>query len=223
MRGDSRQLAADYADELAPRWQLFIDAEQLFHCEHIGDIIRERRKVIQSIRIGNELGIGHVLGDFFVAAMQITDIRNSLGDDLTIHLQDDAQHAMRRWMRRPHVQDHLFAVNVIELCIMARDSFSHAPSRLFDLNFFNGWHYLVCADGLSGSWARRMSVRRSSREIVSTDCVSGTRTRGSRAIASLPPGRVTNGPPSIRACFLKPTSGISLAFPANGKSFRNGK
>src|SRR5256885_741672 len=47
---------------------------------------------------------------------------------------------------------------------------------------------------------------------------SGVRTRGSRSIASLPPGAVTNGPPSTGAGLLNATSGSSLGLPASGKS-----
>jgi len=52
---------------------------------------------------------------------------------------------------------------------------------------------------------------------------SGVRTRGSRSMASLPPGTVTNGPPSSGAVLVKVTSGTTVGLPASGKSFRNGK
>ena len=43
------------------------------------------------------------------------------------------------------------------------------------------------------------------------------RTRGSRAMVSLPPAMVTNGPPSSGAGLVKATSGTSLGLPASGK------
>ena len=49
--------------------------------------------------------------------------------------------------------------------------------------------------------ASLMSLRRSSRAFVSSASVSGMRTRGSRAIVSLPPAIVTNGPPASGAGF----------------------
>src|SRR6267143_250095 len=93
----------------------------------------------------------------------------------------------------PSVEDHLFAMNIVKFRrivgvltthpgpfpVEGRGSpreggarFGNARSGVLDLNFFYCWHYFVCADGVSGSWARRISLRRSRREIVSTDCVS---------------------------------------------------
>jgi hypothetical protein len=52
---------------------------------------------------------------------------------------------------------------------------------------------------------------------------SGGRARGSRSLVPESVGAVTNGPPASGATALNATSGISLGFPSNGKSFRNGK
>ena len=52
--------------------------------------------------------------------------------------------------------------------------------------------------------------------------VSGMRTRGSRAIASLPPATVTKGPPASGAGSVNATSGSSVGLPASGKSLRSG-
>ena len=52
---------------------------------------------------------------------------------------------------------------------------------------------------------------------------SGGLARGSRSLAVAVLGRVTKGPPSSDAAFVKATSGISLARPSSGNSFRNGK
>ena len=104
--------AADHADVLAARRQILFDAEQFFHRERVGDVVGQRREIIQPVRVRDELGVGHVLGDFFVAAMQITDVRVGLGDDLAVEFEHDAEHAVRGGMRRPHVQDHLLALHV---------------------------------------------------------------------------------------------------------------
>ena len=92
---DAREFAADYANELAARRQLFVNAEQLLHREGVGDVVSEWGQIIQAVGVRNELGIGHVLGDFFIAAMEVTHIRHSPGDDLSIQLQQDPQHAVR--------------------------------------------------------------------------------------------------------------------------------
>ena len=112
MRGDAGEFAADDADVLAARRQVLVDPVQFFHRERVGDVVGQRREIIQPIRVGDELGVGHVLGDFFIAAMEITDVGSGLGDDLAVQFQHDAQHAVRGGMRRPHVQDHFLALHV---------------------------------------------------------------------------------------------------------------
>ena len=78
MRGDARRFAADDANRLAARRQF--PAHQFLDGERVGDVVRERRQVIEPVRVRDELVVLHVLGDLFVAAMQVTDIRRRLGD-----------------------------------------------------------------------------------------------------------------------------------------------
>ena len=87
-------------------------AHQFFHRERVGDVVRQRREVIEPVRVRNELIVLHVLGDFFVAAMQKTDVRRRFGDDLAVEFENEPQHAVRRRMRWPHVEHHFFA-NVV--------------------------------------------------------------------------------------------------------------
>ena len=118
MGRDARHFAADHADRLATRRQF--PAHQFLDGERVGDVVRERREVIQPVRVGDELVVLHVLRDLFVAAMQIADIGRRLGDHLAIQLQDEPQNAMRRRMRRPHVEHHFFAEIVARLRICLR-------------------------------------------------------------------------------------------------------
>ena len=113
MRRDAGQFAADDPDELAARRQLLVDAKEFFDRQRISDIVGQRRQVIEPVRVRDELAVGHVLGDLFVAAMQITDVRHRFGDDFAVEFQDNAEHAVRGGVRRPHVQHHLFALHVL--------------------------------------------------------------------------------------------------------------
>ena len=127
MRGS---FAADDANGLAARREF--PAHQLFHGQRVSDVVRERRKIIQPIRVRHELVVVHVLGDFFVAAMQVADVRRGFGDDLAVELEHEAQNAVRRRMRRPHVEDHLFAdvaIGMIQLCVRC-DYSCHGIRRL---------------------------------------------------------------------------------------------
>ena len=108
--GNAGHLTANQADHLPTRRQGPI--QQLFHRHHVGDIVCQRGKVIQPVRVGNELVIMHVFRNFFVSPMEEAHIRNRLGDDLSFQFQYQAQHAMRRGMARTHVQDQLLPDNI---------------------------------------------------------------------------------------------------------------
>ncbi len=107
VRRDAGQLAADDADDLAARRDG--PAHELFDRERVGDVVGQRREVIEPVRVGDELVVGHVLGDLFVAAMEVADVGDGLGDDLAVELQQDAQHAVGARVRRTHVERERFA------------------------------------------------------------------------------------------------------------------
>src|ERR1051325_7679308 len=54
--------------------------------------------------------ISGLSSSFSLVAMQESDVAVEIDDGLAVELKDDPQHAMRRRMLRPHVQDHLGAV-----------------------------------------------------------------------------------------------------------------
>ncbi len=107
VRGDAGEFAADDADDLAARRDG--PAHELLDGEGVGDVVGQRREVIEPVRVGHELVVGHVLGDFFVAAMEVADVGHGLGNDLAVELQQDAQNAVRARVRRPHVERELLA------------------------------------------------------------------------------------------------------------------
>ncbi len=86
-----------------------LPAHQLLNRERIRHVVRNRRQIVEPVRIGHELVVLHVLGDFFIAAMQIANVRRRLGDHLAIQFQNDTQDAMGRGMRRAHIQRELLA------------------------------------------------------------------------------------------------------------------
>src|SRR6476646_11803664 len=108
--GDPRQFATNNSNKLAARSQLLINSKQFLNGEHVSDVIGQRCKIIQSIRVRDELGISHAFGDLFIAAVQITDVRPCPGNNLAIQLEHDAEHSMRRRMRWPHIEKHRFAM-----------------------------------------------------------------------------------------------------------------
>ena len=60
--------------------------QQLLDSEHIAMLHRHRRRVIQTVKIGQSLQIGLILYQLFRAAMQKTDMRVKPLDDFTIQL-----------------------------------------------------------------------------------------------------------------------------------------
>ena len=101
VRRNARQLTADHADGLAARRQF--PAHQFFHRQCVGHVVGQRREVIQPVRVRHELVVLHVLRDLLVAAVEVADVRIGLGNDLTVQLEHNAQHAVRRRVRGPHV------------------------------------------------------------------------------------------------------------------------
>ena len=114
MRRNAGQFATNHAEILQAGRELVVNAQQLFDGERVGDVVGQRREIIQPVRVRDELGVGHVLGDFLVAAMQVADVRHGPGDDLAVEFQHNAQHAVRGRVRRAHVQDHLLALHVLK-------------------------------------------------------------------------------------------------------------
>ena len=110
VRADAGEFAAEDADRLPSRRKG--PAHEFFDGHRVGDVVCERREVIQPIRVGDELVVVHVLGDLFVAAMQVTDVGSRLRDDLAVHFQNEPQHAMRSRVARAHVDDHFLAKQV---------------------------------------------------------------------------------------------------------------
>ena len=80
--GNAGHLTANQADHLPTRRQGPI--QQLFHRHHVGDIVCQRGKVIQPVRVGNELVIMHVFRNFFVSPMEEPHVRDRFGDDLSL-------------------------------------------------------------------------------------------------------------------------------------------
>src|SRR5690606_26578455 len=122
---------------------------------------------------------------------------------LAIHFQHQAEHSMGGRMRRSHIEDHFLPFHIGEVsltggdlspCALGGMPCRHSSCRIFVFQCFAA-HFSPVTAGFWSS-ARFKSRRLSSREMVFNSSPSGVLTLGSRAIASFPPGAVTNGPPS---------------------------
>ena len=135
VRRDPRGLAADDADGFAARRQL--PTHEFFDGERVGDVVRERRQIVQPIGVRHELVVLHVLGDLLVATMQKADVRRRLRDGFAIEFEDEPQDAVRSRMRRPHVEDH-FLADVAEVFAHLRVRRRHARDGIRRFDFASG-------------------------------------------------------------------------------------
>ena len=110
VRCDAVQLDGDDADVLGP--QRHFDVGELFHRHRPGVVVVHRRQVVQAVGVADVLVVGEVLGDLFLAAMQVAEVRHGFEHHLAVGAQDDAQHAMGGRMLRAHVDEHLFGLHV---------------------------------------------------------------------------------------------------------------
>ena len=85
MRRDTRCFTANRANGFAACRNL--PTHQFFHCKRVSHVVRQWRQIIKPVSVRHELVVLHVLGDFFVAAMQKADVRRGLGNDFAVKLE----------------------------------------------------------------------------------------------------------------------------------------
>ncbi len=103
---DAPDLAIEHADRLAALRRR--DAQQALGGEHEGVLLVHRRDVIEPVEIRNGLEVGFVFDELLGAAMQQSDMRIGALDDLAVHFQHHAQHAVRGRVLRPEIEIEIF-------------------------------------------------------------------------------------------------------------------
>ena len=106
VRRDALQLHHHHPDVL--RALRDCQPQQFFHCQAVHQVIAQRIEVVYPVRQRDDLGIGLVFAGFFDARMEISEVGNRFHHRFAVQLQQDSQHAVRRRVLRPHVQDHGF-------------------------------------------------------------------------------------------------------------------
>src|SRR6516165_4475728 len=123
---DPGDLSKRDTNVLRPGWRR--DPHQFFDSERESMLLAHRRYVVEPVEIRDRLQIRLVLDQFFRAAVQQTDMRIGALDDLAVHLQNEAHHAVRRrvlWTEIHHeISDPRRAFELIFLC---RALISHCP------------------------------------------------------------------------------------------------
>ena len=98
---DARDLGEQHADVLAALRRR--DAQQLLDRQRVGVLLVHRRDVVEPVEVRHRLQVALVLDQLLGAAMQQADMRIAALDDLAVHLDDQAQHAVGRRVLRPEV------------------------------------------------------------------------------------------------------------------------
>jgi hypothetical protein len=111
VRGDAGHLRRHDADGVDAVGHL--QAGELLDGVGEGVVVRERGDVVQPVRVGDELVVGHVLGDLLVAAVQVADDGVGLGHGLAVELELDAEDAVGGRVRGPHREGHFLGVELL--------------------------------------------------------------------------------------------------------------
>ena len=96
--GDLREQHTDVLATLRRR-----DAQQFLHRQRIGMLLVHRRDVVEPVEVRHCLQVALVLDQLLGTAMQQADVGIAAFDDLAVHLDDQAQHAVGRRVLRPEV------------------------------------------------------------------------------------------------------------------------
>ena len=108
--GNAIQFGQDHANVLRARRRLHV--HQLLDRFAVAQPIRHGGAIVHPVDVGIEHRVGAVLGDFFHAAVQVSDDALGAENFFAVELQDDAQHAVRRRMLRSHVDDEFVRIEI---------------------------------------------------------------------------------------------------------------
>ncbi len=108
--GNPPQLGNDHPQVLGLLWQLQV--HQLFHAQRPAQVHVHPGQVVHAVCVGDPLPRREVFANFFRTAMQITDVRRHLRNDLTVCPEHQPQNTMRAGVLRAHVDQHLVRADV---------------------------------------------------------------------------------------------------------------
>src|SRR5438132_2741519 len=151
VRRNTRRFTANGANRFSTRRDF--PGHQFFHRQRVSHVVRKWCEIIEPVGVRHELVVLHVLGDLLVAAMEKTDVRSGLGNDLAIELEYESQNTVRRRMRWSHVQHHLLADVGVSRLPHCRVGCGHSRDWVGRFNFARRkWHessYKVKSVGVS--------------------------------------------------------------------------
>ncbi len=138
--GDAAQLSQNDANVLRPRRGLHV--EQFLDGFAVTQSVGDRGDVIHAVHVGIEHRVGAVLGNLLYAAMQVANDALGAQNFLAVQLQDDAQHAVRGRVLRPHVEHEFRRIQegfVLGIEVEIIGAFAHCPLSMPRLMCTHSW------------------------------------------------------------------------------------
>ena len=89
-----------------------LHADQLFDGQRHAEIHVHPGQVVHAVRVRDPLNRRQVLTDLLGTAVQVAQMRCDLVNDFPVRPEEQAQHAVRAGMLRPHVDEHLVGADV---------------------------------------------------------------------------------------------------------------
>jgi hypothetical protein len=83
------------------------EAEELFDCQAVAEIICERSEIVDAIGEGHDLLVKLGLAGFLDAGVKITDFRIEANNDFAVDFEHKAENAMGGRVLRSHIKDHV--------------------------------------------------------------------------------------------------------------------
>ena len=135
MGGHPVELHHHHPDDVGALGDLVLDAEQPLDAGAVDVFVEQRREVVHPRHEGDALGPVAVLAVLLDAGVQVADAEPAVGDRLTLELEDQPEHAVGRWVLRPHVDDDPLLARLTEpgrelVPVLAGDGVDGALRRL---------------------------------------------------------------------------------------------
>ncbi len=133
---EPRKLAGHRAQPLAALGCL--EVEQLLDREAVADVREDRRVVVEAIGVRDRLVPGAAFAFLLEAAVQVADLDVEIDDRLAVEFDQELDGAVRRRVRRPHVEELMLGVQVPVEVALARAGVSHQQNPLVIRSQFLG-------------------------------------------------------------------------------------
>ena len=92
--------------------------EELLDGQRQHQLVVERRQVVHAGDVGRPLDVGELLGRLLHAGVQVADDRLGAQHGLAVELDHESEHAVRRRVLGPHVDDHGLVVGLLDVDVV---------------------------------------------------------------------------------------------------------